>query len=528
MTLQPPPKPERRYLAGQVVADRYALIRQIGRGGMGVVWLAHSVTLDVDVAIKLISRRGSIRRAMVQRLAQEARAAARFGHPAIVRVFDFGQTESGDPFLVMELLEGEGLAELLETGPRMPALRAVQTLLPIADALATAHDGGIVHRDVKPENIFLSRDKVGRVQPKLLDFGIVKMMDEDDIKLTKVGVALGSPEYMSPEQARGRSDVDLRGDVWAFCVVLYELLTGQVPFQGDNYNSIMRAIIEETPLPTTELRAGDAQLWRILERGLQKKPDDRWQSMWELGEALALWLYEHGVKEDICAASLRTSWLEAGFSGVKVEVVSHSPPPLTATRQGFPVAAPRLSPIGATQQGLAPARESAAAGADAATTVPDEAGGPPEPAVLDTPVGVRVRGRARPAIAAAVAVLGGLGLWAALRSTGSGAHGAGAHPGGGAAPVSAPLQPKPKPAPTPAKPAATVESSRPGPRPSAAPSGPARTAPPAPARVAAPSSHALSAPHASASAKKPRVSPPTKAPAVHHAKSASGDLDFGF
>ncbi len=519
MSLQPPPKPDRRYLAGQVIADRYALVRKIGQGGMGVVWLAHSLTLDVDVAIKLISRSGHGRKAMVQRLAQEARAAARFGHPAIVRVFDFGQTDTGDPFLVMELLEGESLAEVLEREARLPAVRAVQTLLPIADALATAHDGGIVHRDLKPENIFLSRDNVGRVQPKLLDFGIVKMMDEEDIKITKVGVAVGSPEYMSPEQARGRSDVDWRGDVWALCVVLYELVAGQVPFTGDNYNAAMRAIIEETPRPTTELHAGDQQLWRILERGLQKKREDRWQSMWELGEALALWLYEHGVKEDICAASLRTSWLEAGFSGVKVEIVSHKPPPPKPTQAGLPVAVPALPPLG-SPAGPDDARET-----EPAPAIVEDAGAHPAlPAVLDASPAVRAPRRLVPVVAAGVLLLGALGLWIASQALGGGAA-----PKAAAGPASRALAPVGSPSssgPEAVKPEAADTEAKLEPAATAGPSA----APPAPHAAGPAPSQATPPLHAPAHSKKPSAAPRAArhAPRHAHKKSGSGDLDFGF
>ena len=161
------------YLAGEVVGDRYRLVREIGRGGMGVVWVAHSLVLGVDVAVKLI--RASASSALSSRMAREAHAAARLGHPALVRVFDFGWTRHGDPYLVMELVQGETLAAQLKRESRMPAIRAVQTLLPIADGLRLAHDKGIIHRDIKPDNVFLASDQLNRRQPKLLDFGIAKV-----------------------------------------------------------------------------------------------------------------------------------------------------------------------------------------------------------------------------------------------------------------------------------------------------------------------------------------------------------------
>ena len=319
--------PRTEYLAGAVIADRYKLVRPLGRGGMGVVWVAHSLVLGVDVALKLIhSDLGGSTGAT--RMAREAHAAARLGHPAMVRVFDFGWTSRADPFLVMELVQGESMGSILRRELRLPAIQAVQMLLPLADGLRSAHDKGIVHRDVKPDNILVARDEFGRQQPKLLDFGIAKVeqtQSVEDRKLTLEGVALGSPDYMSPEQALGRDDIDHRADVWALCVVLYESITGQMPWDKPNYNALMQAIIHEPPVPTTEFSAGDADLWRVIERGLAKNPDNRWSSMTELGEALALWLYEHGVKEDISANSLRAVWLDGSLSGVRMDLSSFMP-----------------------------------------------------------------------------------------------------------------------------------------------------------------------------------------------------------
>ncbi len=308
-----PPHEASPYLAGEVVGDRYRLVREIGRGGMGVVWVAHSLVLGVDVALKLI-RASAASSALSSRMAREAHAAARLGHPALVRVFDFGWTRHGDPYLVMELVQGETLAALVRRESRVPAIRAVQTLLPIVDGLRLAHDKGIVHRDIKPDNVFLAADALGRRQPKLLDFGIAKVDKQVDGRLTQVGAVLGSPDYMSPEQALGLDDIDERTDIWSLCVVLYEVITGKVPFQKPNYNALMHAIINEDPTPTIECGAGDKALWQILERGLRKQREDRFQTVTDLGEALALWLYEHGIKEDLSGNSIRAVWLDAAFS----------------------------------------------------------------------------------------------------------------------------------------------------------------------------------------------------------------------
>src|SRR5450432_133926 len=229
---------------------------------MGAVWRAANLLLDLPVAIKLI-RADLDRDALRARLQLEARSVAKLGHPAIVRVYDVGETELGDPFIVMELLHGETLAQLLAQG-RLSAVRAVQLILPIVDALAVAHARGIVHRDLKPDNLLIALEDQ-RTQPKILDFGIAKLTDPRDAnhRLTEIGTVVGSPDYMSPEQARGREDVDYRTDIWSLCVVLYEAITASAPFSASNYNALLRAIVEDEPKPLSEHAAGDAPLWEI-------------------------------------------------------------------------------------------------------------------------------------------------------------------------------------------------------------------------------------------------------------------------
>ncbi len=322
------------YLAGDLIADKYRLVRTLGHGGMGVVWVARNIVLDVDVAIKLIGiNKGGSLGGVAKRLLQEARTAAQLSHPAICRTFDYGQTHLGDPFIVSELMHGETLGEMIDSQLRMSPTRAAQILLPVIDGLAVAHTQGIVHRDVKPDNIFLARDVAGRLQPKLLDFGIARFVEEDS-KLTVDGSLLGTPSYMSPEQARGEAGADFRTDVWSVSIVLYEAITGELPFEGHNYNAILYAVINEAAPSIVDRGCGDKSLWRLLERGLNKQPEERWQSMRELGEALALWLYEAGIREDVCGASLRTTWLETGLSDVQMELPAQSllPPPMPRHR----------------------------------------------------------------------------------------------------------------------------------------------------------------------------------------------------
>lgn len=301
-------KPATLYEPGHLVAGKYELEGLLGQGGMGAVWRARNIALDSLVAIKVVHASGD--QALLRgRLMQEARAAAKLTHPAIVQVFDVGQTETGDPFIVMELLRGDSLGQLLKLEGRLPAVQAVRSLLPIADALWLAHSKGIVHRDLKPDNVFIVQHD-DSIQPKLVDFGIVKQQGADaQSQLTNPGDVLGSPDYMSPEQARGQDDVDHLTDVWSFCVVLYEAVAGRTPFIGTNYNALLRKIVEETPPTLRELAAGDEELSDIVARGLSKRADQRFTSMGELGRALAQWLVRQGATEDICGSTLEAKWL---------------------------------------------------------------------------------------------------------------------------------------------------------------------------------------------------------------------------
>jgi eukaryotic-like serine/threonine-protein kinase len=327
--------------SGDIVAGRYELRRKLGEGGMGVVWVARSLALDVDVALKLLRREVAGPEA-VARMSREARTAAQLGHPAMVRVFDFGTTELGEPFLAMELLRGEGLNTLLAREQRIPGDRAAALLLPIIDGLATAHEKGIVHRDIKPENIFVATDDHSRVQPKVLDFGIAKLDRGPPSKLTLVGSVLGSPQYLSPEQAEGLNDIDFHADIWATGVLLYELVTGALPFVANNYNALIRSILRDEPVPITELAAGDAQLWSIIARCLEKDPAQRWGSMWEVGEALALWLFERGVRVDAASHSLRDGWLAGRMTGLQILVTSEAPDASTEPPRSIPLRSGKL------------------------------------------------------------------------------------------------------------------------------------------------------------------------------------------
>lgn len=304
-------EPKHEYVPGEMIAGKYQLSRLLGEGGMGAVWLARNIALDIDVAVKLIRRERATPEA-AQRLLHEARAAARLGHPSIVRVFDFGESEHKDPFIVMEVLNGESMRDLIERKSRLRPSRAVRMLLPIASALAAAHGKGIIHRDLKPDNILLVTE-AGVLVPKVVDFGIAKLhQDAIATPFTQTGQIMGSPGYMSPEQLDGRSDIDQRADVWSFSVVLYEALAGARPFEGTHYSAMLSAILIKDPTPLPELGVGDQQLWEIVSRGLAKLSGDRWPTMAEMGIALARWALEQGIENDISGISLAAHWLHGG------------------------------------------------------------------------------------------------------------------------------------------------------------------------------------------------------------------------
>ena len=291
--------------AGDVIAGKYALRGLLGKGGMGSVWQAKHLTLGVDVAIKLILPSLATTEAG-DRLFREARSAALLDHPNIVRVFDFGWSEHQEPFIVMELLRGATLAQLLSARLRLPADLAVQLVLPVASALEAAHAHGIVHRDIKPDNIVLVGTPQGTIVPKVVDFGIAKLLHED-ASLTRAGAVVGSPSYMAPEQASGGFGVDERADVWALCVVLYESLAGFRPYERDGRRLLLTNSTEE-PTPTSALGAGDEDLWQIVRRGLSIDPKERWPSMQELGVALAEWALGRGIEVDVTGSGLWHHW----------------------------------------------------------------------------------------------------------------------------------------------------------------------------------------------------------------------------
>jgi serine/threonine-protein kinase len=262
------------------LADRYVLERPLGAGGMAVVFLAHDVRHDRPVAIKIL-RSDLAEMAHGERFAREIKIVARFAHPHILSVFDSGEVDR-HPYFVMPFVEGESLRARLEREHRLPVREAVRLARQIADALHYAHEHGVVHRDIKPENILLESGHA-----VVADFGIARVMSGGDGRVTTVGMTLGTPAYMSPEQITGEATVDRRTDIYSLGCVLFEMLTGRSPFAGKNTQQLIAGHVTQVPPRVRELRAeAPAAVEAVVARALAKSVDDRYATAGELAEAL--------------------------------------------------------------------------------------------------------------------------------------------------------------------------------------------------------------------------------------------------
>jgi serine/threonine protein kinase len=270
-------------LVGATLSGRYHVTRKIGQGGMGAVYEAKHTAIGGRFAVKVLLDKYAKRDAIVARLKQEAQLATSLDHEHIIRVTDFGSTDDGRTFVVMEFLEGESLAERLARESKMSEQAILRIASQAASALGAAHAKGIVHRDIKPENVFLIKRK-DQDFVKIVDFGISKNLrasdeQEDQPRLTQTGMVLGTPLYMSPEQARGDEDLDHRVDIYALGVIMYEAATGRVPFSGTNYLSVISQVLNDEPKPVRELRPElSDELEAIVARAMAKKRDDRYPS----------------------------------------------------------------------------------------------------------------------------------------------------------------------------------------------------------------------------------------------------------
>lgn len=277
------------FAAGELIGDRYRLEELIGSGGMGDVFRARDTLLERPVALKLVDVGDPRKREEItQSFLREARISAAIAHPNVVQILDFGTHTGTIPYIVMELLEGESLADVLGRGEKLPFDTLMEILDGVLEGLAAAHDAGVVHRDLKPENIYLARTK-GVVQPKILDFGISKVMDKRGAAqiTTTHGHVVGTPAYMSPEQARGVKFIDKRTDLYSMGVVIYELLSGVMPFSSENPGDLMVMIVTRPALPLCErMPEMPKALSDVVARAMQKGPGERFADAREMQRAL--------------------------------------------------------------------------------------------------------------------------------------------------------------------------------------------------------------------------------------------------
>ncbi|AUX43897.1 protein kinase [Sorangium cellulosum] len=275
---------------GELVGGKYRVERVVAIGGMGVVLAARNEELGLPVAIKILRQDALSNHEAVTRFLREASTAKRLQGDHVARVFDVGTTESGVPFMVMEFLSGLDLQQVIETRGPLPIQDAVDYVLEALEAVAEAHAAGIVHRDIKPSNLFLAEDADGTRHIKVLDFGISKGQGLDspaEPGLTSTKQVMGSPGYMSPEQMMAPKSVDGRADVWSFGVLLYTLVTGEPPFQGETVAAVMANILHQ-PVPRLRDKRSDAPatLERIVERCLERDVSARYANVGKLAQAL--------------------------------------------------------------------------------------------------------------------------------------------------------------------------------------------------------------------------------------------------
>ncbi len=277
---------------GKRIADQFTIVERIGSGGMGAVYKAEQPEMNRHVAVKILHSKYRQREDLVARFRREARAMSQLSHPNTARVFLFGQLDDGACYFVMEHLVGRNLAQVVRAEGPMALDRATRIMVQVCGALEEAHRSGIIHRDLKPENVFLTQQGGIVDFPKVLDFGLAKVTEKQmrpgSLMLTREGMVFGTPEFMSPEQARGKP-LDARSDIYSLGIILYELLTGRLPFDAKNSIEYIQLHVNSAPIPLSSRVPGlsfPPAVDAVIARALAKNPDDRFPSAQAFGEAL--------------------------------------------------------------------------------------------------------------------------------------------------------------------------------------------------------------------------------------------------
>jgi serine/threonine protein kinase len=286
-------RPKDPFIGRTILDGQFEIIQKIGTGGMGSVYKASQPAMNRMVAIKILHPKLAGRKDLTSRFRREARAMSQLTHPNTTKVFMYGELpEDGSLYIVMEFLDGRNLNQTVRKGGPMPVERAVPILISVCGALHEAHGMGIVHRDLKPENIFLCKQGGMSDYAKVLDFGLAKVTERQmrpgSIILTQEGMVFGTPEFMSPEQAQGKT-LDPRSDIYSLAVILYEVLTGKLPFRAKTPMEYIQKHVLEEPIALDHRVEGmsfPAGLWEVVHRALAKKPEDRFQTASEFAAAL--------------------------------------------------------------------------------------------------------------------------------------------------------------------------------------------------------------------------------------------------
>jgi eukaryotic-like serine/threonine-protein kinase len=281
---------------GDLVDGKYRILRTIGEGGWGIVFEAENVRTLKRVALKTLRPHAKLSADVIARFEREAQAAGRIGSEHIVEVFDLGTLADGTHYMVMELLQGEDLATRLATTTKLDPIVATKLVVQLLEGLICAHSAGILHRDLKPENLYLVPTRSGHEFLKILDFGISKFTQSAPFNATLTGAVLGSPYYMAPEQARGLKQLDPRTDLYSVGTVLFECVTGRVPFQGDNFNDLMFKIaLSPRPNPADLTPGLDPKLAAIIMKSIEAAPENRFASAEHFRDGLVEWLTSRGI-----------------------------------------------------------------------------------------------------------------------------------------------------------------------------------------------------------------------------------------
>jgi serine/threonine-protein kinase len=322
---------------GKVIDNRYEIQARVGEGGMGVVYKARQISIDRIIALKMLNAQMAADPTWVQRFYNEAKACSRLQHPNTIRMFDFGQTTDNRLFMTMEFLDGMSLRDALGKGPLAPQ-RVVKILIQCCASLAEAHSIGIIHRDIKPDNVFLLNMAGSPDFVKLLDFSVAKLLEGDRMK-TQAGVVFGTPQYMSPEQGRGMP-LDARSDLYALGILAFEMLTGTVPFHDDNPMTVIQMHLQAglPPMPQTI----PYSVQQIVRRALEKDPGRRYQSAGEM--------MQHCQQ---VFAEVTQGNVSIGGGGVPKTMVAAQPPAGHPMQGGMPMGQPGM-PMGQPQMGGQP------------------------------------------------------------------------------------------------------------------------------------------------------------------------------